>query len=398
MRQSGMKKSICFLLGALLFTNTMVLTAAYSDGANDKEIKIGNTSYYTGPIASYGTGTKIQAAYFNMINDKGGVRGRKIVFISRDDAYNPANTVKQTRRLVERDKVRFIFNSLGTVTNLSVRGYLNRKKVPQLYVGSGNSSFNNPKKYPWTVPGFANYFYEGQAHADYILKNFPKAKIGVLYQNDDYGKDLLSGLEKGLGDKAAKMIVRRESYEVTSPTVDLQVIQLKYSGADVFVIFAVSRQAIQALRKAKDIQWQPIRLLNVVSSSREHVLKALGFDKAKGVVSFYLFKDISNPKYANDPDVIKYKAFMKKYAPLNNPLKFANIYGYAMAHLLIEVLKNAGDDLSRANILKQATNIEMHLPLMNKGVNFKYTSKDYTGVDQFTPAVFDGEFWQVKTE
>ena len=368
--------------------------AQYSTGANDKEIKIGNTAPYSGPVAIYSFIPKLEAKYFKMINEKGGINGRKIVFISRDDGYNPANTVKQTRRLVENDKVLLMFNGVGTAAQLAVRPYLNRNKIPQLLIATGYSKFNNPKQYPYTVPGIGSYFDEGRAFAKLILKNNPNGKIGVLYQNDDFGKDLLAGLEKGLGDNAKKMIVMKQAYEVTSPTVDSQVINLKNSGANVFVNISTPRAAAQAIKKAYDINWKPTQYLSIVSTSKEIVFEPIGFDKAKGIISFYATKDITDPKYENDPDVKAYVAFMEKYAPDVLPESILNQVGYLYAWVLTEILKQAGDDLTRENIMKIATHLNIHPPLSLEGINFVITPTNYSPIGIYQPAVFDGKFWR----
>jgi len=374
---------------------TSTLAAKYSEGANDKEIRIGNTSVYSGPVAVYGIISKTQAMVFKMINDNGGINGRKIVFISRDDGFNPANTVKQTRRLVEKDKVLFIYASIGTSGNLAIRPYLNKKKIPQLFILSNYSKFNDPKNYPWTIAGTTDSYNEAKALGIYLKKNKPDAKIGILYQNDDFGQDMLNGLVDELGDKA-NQIVMKQSYEITSPTVDSQIIKLHSSGADVFLNFATSRAAAQAMRKIYALGWKPFQYVSVASASRAFVLAPVGFEKVQGIMSFNGAKDISDSQYANDKDVKEYKAFMAKYLPDQDPRNTLVAFGYSYTMLLKHVLELAGDDLTRENIMKIATNLNFQLPLFLSGIHFITTPDNYLGFGIYQPAFFEGEFWKLK--
>jgi len=378
----------------VVFFTSHTLAAQYSTGANDKEIRIGNTSPYTGPVSIYSTINKVEASYFDMINKEGGINGRKIIFISRDDAYNPANTVKQTRRLVESDKVLFIFNPIGTPTGLSVRDYLNRKKIPQLYLTSGSRKLNNPKEYPWSVPVLPSYENEARTFGEHILKHVKNPKIGVLYQNDDFGKSSLLGLEEALGNKAKQVIVGRQSYETTSPTVSAQIISLRNSGANVIVLYAVPRPTAQALKKIHDLNWHPLRFIPFVSNSIDSILKNIGLDNAKGIITTTIYKDINNPQYASDPGVLAYKAFIKKYHPKLNPANIISMYGYDWAQLMVHVLKKCGNNLTRENLLKQATNLDLHLPLLLPGLSYYYTPTKYSVLNKVQLAKFDGKTWQ----
>src|SRR5581483_12231754 len=335
------------LFGVALSVGAAHAEKKYDPGASDTEIKIGQTMPYSGPASPYGQIGKAQAAYFQMINEQGGINGRKIKFISLDDSYSPPKTVEQTRKLVEQEQVLLLFNSLGTAPNTAIHKYVNQKKIPHLFVASGATKWGDPKNYPWTMGWQPNYQTEARAYAVYILKNLPNAKIAVLYQNDDYGKDYLQGFHDGLGDKAAKMIVKEVSYETTDPTVDSQIVTLKASGADVFFNITTPKFAAQAIRKAYDIGWHPVHFLNNVSISTATVLKPAGLEKAKGLISVGYGKDITDPQWQNGQDYKDYVAWLNKYMPGAKLDDANNGYGYLTAMTLVHVLKACGDNLTR---------------------------------------------------
>src|SRR5580658_4032894 len=339
----------------------------YDIGATDTEIKIGNIEAYSGPASAYGVIGKTEQAYFNKINAEGGINGRKINFISYDDSYSPPKTVEQARKLVESDEVLFIFNPLGTPPNSAIQKYMNMKKVPQLFVATGATKWNDPKEFPWTMGWQPNYQSESHIYAKYILKNKPNAKIAILYQNDDYGKDYLKGLKDGLGAKAASMIVAEESYETTEPTIDSHIVKLKSTGADVFFDASTPKFAAQAIKKNAEIEWKPVHFLNNVSASVGSVLKPAGFDNSQGIISAAYLKDASDPQWNNDPGMKDFLAFLAKDFSEGDKLDQSTIVGYSAAQTLVQVLKQCGDDLTRENIMKQAANlkdfrVEMLLP------------------------------------
>ena len=365
----------------------------YDPGASDSEIKIGNLMPYSGPASAYATIGKVEAAYFNKINDAGGVNGRKINFISVDDGYSPSKAVEMTRRLVEQDQVLFIFNSLGTPSNSAVHKYLNAKQVPQLFVATGASKWGDPKHYPWTMGGQPNYRSEGRIYALHILKTRPNARIGVLYQNDDYGKDYLQGFKEGLGDQA-KLIVAEVSYEVTDPTIDSQILALKGSGADVFFNISTPKFAAMAIRKAYDIGWHPLQYLNNLSISVGSVLTPAGLDKAAGVLSVAYYKDPTDKKWESDPAIREWTAFMQKYYPEGNRSDSLNVYGYALAQMLVQVLRQAGDTLTRANVMRQAANLkDLQLPVALPGVKINTSPTDFFPFESMQLQRFDGRQW-----
>jgi branched-chain amino acid transport system substrate-binding protein len=383
--------SIASLLGLVLSVGG-AQAAKYGPGASDTEIKIGNTNPYSGPASAYGSIGKAIASYWKMVNDNGGINGRKINFISLDDSYSPPKTVEQMRKLVEQEQVLFVFQSLGTPTNTAVHKYMNAKKVPQLFVATGATKWNDPKHFPWTMGWQPNYQSEAKAYAAYVLKNIPNAKIGILYQNDDYGKDYLKGFRDGLGAKASQLIVKEVSYETTDPTVDSQMVALKASGANVFFNITTPKFAAQAIRKAHEIDWKPVQLLNNVSSSINSVLKPAGFEAAKGVLSSVYLKDPNDPTYDNDTDMKEWRAWMKKYNPGANPNDAFYIYGYSVASTMHQVLKQAGDNLTRDNIMRQAANLKnYHAPLLLQGININTSPTDYAPIESIQLQQFDGK-------
>jgi len=367
----------------------------YDTGATDTEIKIGDTKPYSGPASAYGTIGKAIAAYFDKINAEGGINGRKIKFISLDDGYNPARTVEQVRKLVEEDEVLFVFNPLGTPSNTAIQKYMNAKKVPQLFVATGATKWGNPKEFPWTMGWQPNYQTEGKIYAAHILETKPNAKIGVLFQNDDYGKDYLKGLEDGLGDKAKTMIVSKVSYEVTDPTVDSQMVSLKASGADTFFNVTTPKFAAQAIKKAAEIGWKPTHYLNNVSSSVGSVLTPAGLNNSVGIITTQYGKDPTDPQWANDKGMVDWKVWMHRYYPGGDLKDASNVYGYAVAMTVVQVLKQCGDNLTRENVMKQAANLNMDLPTSLPGINVKTGPNDFYPIEREQLARFDGTTWKL---
>ena len=365
----------------------------YDTGATDTEIKIGDTKPYSGPASAYGTIGKAIAAYFDKINAEGGINGRKIKFISLDDGYNPAKTVEQVRKLVEEDEVLFVFNRLGTPSNTAIHKYMNQKKVPQLFVATGATKWGNPKEYPWTMGWQPNYQTEGKIYAAHILETKPNAKIGVLYQNDDYGKDYLKGFEDGLGNKAKTMIVSKVSYEVTDPNVDSQMLSLKGAGADTFFNITTPKFAAQAIKKAAEIGWKPTHYLNNVSASVGSVLTPAGLDNSVGIITTQYGKDPTDPQWANDKGMQDWKAWMAKYYPSGDLKDASNVYGYGVAMTVVQVLKQCGDNLTRENVMKQAANLDMTLPTALPGINVKTSPTDFYPIEREQLARFDGKTW-----
>jgi branched-chain amino acid transport system substrate-binding protein len=380
---------------ALASTSAYAQKGKYDTGASDTEIKIGNIMPYSGPASSYGVIGKTEAAYFDKINAEGGINGRKINFISYDDGYSPPKTVEQARKLVESDEVLLIFQSLGTPPNSAIHKYMNSKKVPQLFVATGATKWNDPKDFPWTMGWQPNYQSETQIYAKYILKNYPKAKIGVLYQNDDYGKDYLKGLTDGLGAKAASMIVDEESYEVTDPTIDTHMIKLKASGADVFVNITSPKFAAQAIKKNAEIGWKPAHFLNNVSVSVAAVMKPAGFDASQGIISSAYLKDPTDPQWKDDAAVKAWNAFLDKYYPEANRADASVMYGYAVAQTLVHVLKSCGNDLTRANIMKQAASMKNYeVAGLLPGIKLNTSATDFAPLSQLQLMRFKGETWE----
>lgn len=366
----------------------------YDTGATDTEIKIGQTIPLSGPASAYGAIGKVQAAYIRMINEQGGVNGRKINLIQYDDAYNPPKTVEQIRKLVESDEVLTTFQIIGTPPNAAVQKYLNEKKVPQLLASTGATRFTDPKNFPWTIAYNPNYQSEAHIYAKYILANHPDAKIGILYQNDDLGKDYVKGLKDGLGAKAATMIVAEAPYELSDPTIDAQMVKLKASGATLFYNMTTPKFGAQAIKKAAELGWKPIHILDINATPVSQTLVPAGLDNAKDIISVNYGKDPLDPQWANDPGMKKYKDFMAKYAPNEDVNSGISTYGYSTAALLVHILKQAGNDLTRANIMKQATNIkdfvaDLGLP----GMTTSSEPDDYRINKQFQMMKFDGKRW-----
>ena len=367
---------------------------AQTPGVTATEIKVGNINPYSGPASAYGTIGKSIGAYFKMVNDEGGINGRKINYITYDDGYSPPKTVEMARKLVEQDQVALIFQPLGTPPNSAIHKYMNQQKVPHLFVATGATKWNDPKGFPWTMGWQPNYQSEGRIYAQYVLKNVKDAKVGILYQNDDYGKDYLKGFEDGMGAAGKKLIVMKQTYEVTDPTVDSQIVNLKNSGANVFFNITTPKFAVQAIKKAHDIGWKPLHLLNNVSASVGVVMKPAGAAASKDVVSVQYFKDPTDPEWVNDPAMKKWVAFMKKYYPEGNATDAFNVYGVLVAQTLEQVLKQAGKDLSRQNIMRQAANLkDFDLPLLLPGVVINTSPTDFAPIEQEQLVKFDGEKW-----
>jgi ABC-type branched-subunit amino acid transport system substrate-binding protein len=368
----------------------------YDVGATDTEIKIGNIMPYSGPASAYGVIGKTEAAYFKKINDAGGINGRKINFISYDDAYSPPKAVEQARKLVESDEVLFVFNSLGTPSNSAIQKYMNSKKVPQLFVATGATKWNDPKNFPWTMGWQPSYQSETQIYAKYLLKEKPDAKIAVLYQNDDYGKDYLKGLKDGLGAKAASMIIAEESFETTEPTVDSHIVKLKASGADVFVDIATPKFAAQAIKKVAEIEWKPLHFLNNVSASVGSVIKPAGMANAQEIISAAYLKDASDPQWNNDPGMKEFYAFLAKDFPEGDKLDQGTVVGYGVAQTLVQVLKQCGDDLTRENIMKQAANLKgFRTEVMLPGIKIDTSATDFAPISSLQLMRFKGERWNL---
>jgi branched-chain amino acid transport system substrate-binding protein len=369
----------------------------YGPGVTDTEIKLGQTSPYSGPASAYSVIAKAQLAYFKMINDQGGINGRKVNLISIDDAYSPAKTVEQTRKLVEQEEVAAILNPLGTPTGLAVRKYLNDKKVPQLFVGAGATLWGDHDHFPYSIGFQASYQAETAVYAKYVLTKKPDAKIALFYQNDDAGKDYGNGFKNGLGpDNVKKMVVAEATYESTDPTIDSQIVKLKASGADVLFMHAIPKQAAQAIRKIGEIGWKPdMFFLAATSTSITSVLKPAGFDHSKGIISSYSFKDPNDPQWQKDKDVQDWATFMKNYFPDGNIQDQLIVYGYVVAEATVEVLKQCGDTLTGENIMKQAANLDIALPMMLPGIKLKTSPTDYFPVEAMRLERFNGEAWEL---
>jgi branched-chain amino acid transport system substrate-binding protein len=368
----------------------------YDTGATDTEIKIGQTVPFSGPASAYATIGKAQAAYFNMINAQGGVNGRKINLIQYDDAYSPPKAVEQVRKLVESDEVLLTFQIIGTPSNAAVQKYLNAKKVPQLFAATGASKFTDPKNFPWTLGFNPNYFVEGRIYGQYVLKEYPNAKVGVLYQNDDLGRDYLNGIKAGLGDKAATMIVAEASYEVSDPTIDSQILKLKSAGADLFFSASTPKFAAQAIKKNAELGWKPVHILDINATSVGAVMQPAGLEASKGVISVNYGKDPLDPTWKDDAGMKRYFDFMAKYFPEGDKNSSFNTYGYSTAQLMVHVLKQCGDDLTRENVLKQATSLKnVQLDLALPGIVGNTTPNDYRVNKQLQMMKFNGERWEL---
>jgi branched-chain amino acid transport system substrate-binding protein len=393
------KRIITMSLAAvsLVFVSAAAWTAGqYGPGASDTEIKIGNTMPYSGSASSYGVIGKSEAAYFAMINEQGGIKGRKINFISRDDGYSPPKTVEQVRKMVEEDGVLLLFQPLGTPSNTAIQGYLNDNKVPQLFAATGADKWNDPKNHPWTMGWQPSYRIEARIYARYILKTQPDAKIAVLYQNDDFGKDYLVGLREGLGDRANQLIVASQSYETTDPTVDQQIVSLQSSGANVLLTAAIPKFAAQAIRKVYDIGWKPTHFLSNVSISVGSVIQPAGLEKSIGIISAGYYKDPTDPQWQDTPDYNEWLAWMKKYNSAASVRDGFAVYGYSAAQTLVAVLRASGDDLTRDNIMHQAASIrDLKLPMLLPGITVYTSADDFAPIKQMQLEKFDGNSFKL---
>jgi branched-chain amino acid transport system substrate-binding protein len=367
----------------------------YDPGATDTEIKVGNIMPYSGPASSYATIGKTEDAYFKKINSEGGINGRKITFISYDDGYNPAKTVEQARKLVESDEVLLIFNSLGTANNTAIQKYMNTKKVPQLFVSTGAAKWNDPKNFPWTMGWQPNYQTEARIYAAYILKNHPGKTIGVMYQNDDFGKDYVIGLRDGLGDQANKLIVVESSYETTSPTVDSQVVQIKSANPDIFVNISTPKFAAQAIKKLGELKWSPVHFLTNVSVSVGSVMKPAGYENGQGVLSAAYLKDPKDPQWKDDAGLTEWRAFMTKWYPEGDQEDAATVFAYGVAKGLEQVLRQCKDDLTRENIMRQAANLNFEIGIYLPGTRIKTSPADFAPLEQLQMMRFKGESWEL---
>ncbi len=387
--------SLSALVLGMAFATGPASAQQYDTGATDTSIKIGNINPYSGPASAYGTIGKTIAAYFDKINAEGGINGRTIEFISYDDGYSPPKAVEQARKLVESDEVLLIFQSLGTPSNSAIHKYMNVKKVPQLFVATGATKWGDPQNFPWTMGWQPNYQSEGRIYANYILTNHPDAKIGVLYQNDDYGKDLLQGLKDGLGDKTS-MIVSEVPYETSDPTIDSQIIKLKDSDADVLVNIATPKFAAQAIRKVAELDWKPVHIVNNVSQSVGGVLRPAGLENANGVLSTGYLKDPTDPQWKDDAAYKEWEAFMDEHYPDGDKSSSFTVYGLAVAQTLEQVLNQAGDNLTRENIMKQAASLDnLQLGMALPGVIINTSENDFFPFEQMQMMKFNGERWEM---
>jgi branched-chain amino acid transport system substrate-binding protein len=385
------------ILGLLAASATGALAQKkYDPGATDTEIKIGNIMPYSGPASAYGVIGKTEEAYFKKINAEGGINGRKINFISYDDAYSPPKTVEQARKLVESDEVLLVFNPLGTPPNSAIHKYMNSKKVPQLFVATGATKWNDPKDFPWTMGWQPSYQSETQIYAKYLLKEKPNSKIAVLYQNDDYGKDYLKGLKDGLGAKAASMIVIEDSYETSEPTIDSHIVKLKATNADVFINITTPKFAAQAIKKIAEVGWKPLHFLNNVSASVGSVMKPAGFENGQDIVSAAYAKDVSDPQWKDDEGMKTFLAFMTKDFPDGNKLDNNVIVGYGAAQTLVKVLQMCGDNLTRENVMKQAANLkDYRTEILLPGIKINTSATDFAPISQLQLQRFKGEKWEL---
>jgi len=393
-----MKTALKLFTGAIAFAAAIHGAHAqkkYDSGATDAEIKIGQTMPYSGPASAYGSQGKATLAFFRMVNAQGGVNGRKINLLSLDDGYSPPKTIEQTRKLVEQEEVLAIMNALGTPTNSATHKYLNQKKMPQLLVSSGASKWNDPKNFPWTTPGYPPYVQEGMIYGKHIAQNFPNAKIAVISQNDDSGRDYVKGFKLGLGARV-KQITKEVTYEVTDATVDSQVIDLKGTGADTLFTMATPKFGAQVIRKVAELGWKPNHYIVSVSSSQGGVLEPAGLQNSVGLVTAMALKLAGDPTWDNDPAMKDFLEFMKKWFPEGNPVDSSVVLGYVTGHIIVHILRNCGDNLTRENVLKQATNIRsVAFPMLLPGVTVSVTPDDYSTFNTFRTARFDGKRWAI---
>ncbi len=382
-----------WVAASLVLSSSLIAGGAFAQSA-PKEIKLGQTMPYSGPASAYGTIGKVELAYFKKINEEGGINGRKINLISLDDGYSPPKAVEQVRKLVEQDEVLALFQTLGTPGNSAIHKYINAKKVPHLFLATGATKWNDPKNFPWTMGLNLSYQTEGEIYARYLIKNKPNAKVAILYQNDDYGKDYLKGIKDVLTGQYAKMIVAEATYEVADPTVDSQILTLKASGADTFINITTPKFAAQAIRKVHDIGWKPLHLLNNVGASVGSVLTPAGLDKSIDIVTVQFYKDATDPQWKDDPAMLEWRGFMAKYYREGDVNDASNVYGYIAAQTMVQVLKQCGNDLSRENIMKQAQNLKkFKQALLLPGITMNTSATDHSPIDQGQLAKFNGKQW-----
>jgi branched-chain amino acid transport system substrate-binding protein len=380
----------------VLTTQGALAQKKYDTGASDTEIKIGNVEAYSGPASAYGVIGKTEDAYFRMINDAGGINGRKINFISYDDGYSPAKTVEQIRKLIESDEVFLVFNALGTPTQSAVQKYQNSKKVPQLFVATGASKWNDPKEFPWTMGFQPSYRVEARIFAKYILKEKPGAKVAVFYQNDDFGKDYVAGLKDVFGDKTSSIVIAEESYETTEPSIDSHIVKLKDTGADVLVNISTPKFAAQVIKKMAELEWKPMHLMTDVSISIGAVMKPAGLEASEGILSAGYLKDASDPQWANDEGMKKFMAFNEKYMPGSNISDANLVYGYAAAQTMVQVLKQSGDNLTRENVMKQAASLkDFAADTLIPGIRINTSATDFAPVEQLKMMQFKNGKWDL---
>lgn len=382
------------LFVVLVTTQAAFAEKSYGPGVTDTEIKLGQTMPYSGPASAYGTMGKAMAAYFAKINDEGGVNGRKLKLLSLDDGFSPPKTVEQTRKLVEQEEVVAIFGTIGTATNTAIAKYLNGKSIPQLFIATGSPKLGDAKNFPWTMPLQYSFDQEGAIYARHLLANRPASKIGILYQNDDFGKSLLAAFKRTLGDKASAMVVAEASYELTDPTIDSQIITLKGSGADTLVNFSTTKATAQAIRKVYDIGWRPLHFIVFPSSSVGVTLQAAGVEKSVGLISSTFIKEVNDQRWENDLAVRDYRAWLKKYYPDGDINDDRNIHAYIMAQAMVQVLKRCGDNLSRENLMRQATSLnDVELAMMLPAIKLNTNPNSYFPIKQLQPVRFDGKRW-----
>src|ERR1700679_1914700 len=386
------RRRALLLAGSTALATPAIAQTKQAPGVTATEIVLGQTMPYSGPASGYAPIGHVEVAYTNFINDQGGINGRKIKLLSLDDGYSPPKTLEQTRRLIEEENVAFIYQQLGTPTSLATRRYLNQKQVPQLFVGSGATQFGDRQDFPWTIGWQVSYQIEGRIYARYITSEQPDAKIGVLYQNDDSGKDFLKGFTDGLGDRAS-LIAAAVSYEPSDPTVDSQVLQLQSSGADAVFIASIPKVTAMALRKVRDLTWNPLYVFASVGASVSQGLAPVGLEKAIGLVTGAYLKDPTDPQWTDDPGFKDWLAFMKKYQPNGDLTDGSNVYGYSATQTLAVTLKQCGEDLSRENIIRQAANLDIELPMLHRGIRFHTTPTDYYGMKKMRLQRFDGKAW-----
>jgi len=397
MRQNLRIGAALAVVGLVVSGNAWSAEKKYGPGASDTEIKLGQTVAYSGPASAFSSYGRTMTGYFQMINEAGGINGRKITLISLDNAFSPPKAIEQTRKLVEDDGVLADVGTVGTTPNVAIQKYLNGAKVPHIFISAGGKRFADPKNYPWSVPMYPGFEMEGRTFGQYILKHKPDGKIGVLYQNDDYGKDFLTGLKAALGDRNKP--VAEVAYEITEPTIDSQIVRLKDAGADVVLYFSTPKFTAQALRKVKELGWTPLQFLVSPSNSVKAVIEPAGFENAQGVITTQFTKQAGDPAWDKDPEVIEYVTFMKKWVPSDNPGDFIALSGYVIAQGIAQALKQCGDDLTRENLLKQATNLKgQRFKMMLPGISLSTTQEDYTPYQSLRMAKFEGRSWQLLDE